>query len=143
MALVSHERNSPTATVASEIIFSASRFAALESALASRRLSVNKCSALRVAFSRNSSASDSAAAKYLRPRDSAPAKIALALFSDDSKRSFVIRVASATICSAEEVARDSRCCAVLIRLMAVSPARISNSSLLKLVISRRERRSAN
>ena len=80
---------------------------------------------------------------YLRPRDSAPDKIAFALASDESKRSLVIRAVSATVCSAAATERDSRCCAVLIKLIAVSPARISNSSLLKLVMSRRERKSAN
>ena len=140
---MSQDLNSLISPVASPIILSASRFAALPKAEASRLLSNRSCSAWRTAFSRSSFASDSAASIYLRPRDSAPERIDFALASDESRRSLAIRAVSAIVCSAEASARDSRCCAVLIKLIAVSPARISNSSLLKLVMSLRERRSAS
>ena len=125
------------------IICSACCFAADASAADSRLLWVKSDSALRIASSFNSLASTSAASIYLRPRDSAPERIDFALASEPSSFSFAIRTASATFRSADAIARDSRCCAVLMSDIAVSVARISNSSLESVVISRRERRSAS
>ena len=80
---------------------------------------------------------------YLRPRASAPESIDAALFCAASSASFAAREVSFTSRSDAACARASRNCADLIIDIAVSVARISNSSLLKLVMSRRERRSAS
>ena len=90
-----------------------------------------------------SAASASAVEIYLRPRLSAPARMLRALFSAPSKVSLAARLLSFIKRSAAAVAFASRPCADLIIDMAVSVARISNSSRLRPVMSRRERRSAN
>ena len=99
--------------------------------------------ASRVASRTISAASASAVEMYLRPRDSAPAKILRALFSALSSVSFAARFASLTRRSDADVAFASRAWADLIIAMAVSVARISNSSRLNPVMSRRARRSAS
>ena len=133
---------------------SASRRAAVVSATASRRLvsTAESASAIfafatavasRPASRTISDASASAVEIYLRPRDSAPAKILRALFSAPSSMSFAFRLVSLMRRSEAAVAFASRACADLIIAIAVSVARISNSSRLKPVISRRDLRSAS
>ncbi len=79
---------------------------------------------------------------YLRPRDSAPERIERAFASAASSSSFVARVVSETKRDAAACALLSRACADLIMDIAVSVARISNSSFVNPVMSRRDLRSA-
>ena len=154
MISASQARYSTTFSAASAMTLSASRRAAVVSATASRRLAstAESASAIfafatdvasRVASRTISAASASAVEIYLRPRDSAPARILRALFSAPSRVSFAVRLVSLINRSAAAVALASRACADLIIAIAVSVARISNSSRLKPVISRRALRSAN
>ena len=140
---LNHWRYSTTSFWASEIIRSPSRRAARASAVTSRRFSSKRASASAVAWESISCASLSAALMYLRPRDSAPDKSARALLSAASSASRAVLLASLTTRSEDENAFCSRACADLIMVMAVSVAKISNSSLLSDVMSRRERRSDN
>ena len=89
-----------------------------------------------------SSASDSAAWMYLRPRVSAPERMVRAFASAASNSSFVAREVSATNRAAATCALLSRAWADLIIDIAVSVARISNSSFVKPVMSRRDFKSA-
>ena len=125
------------------MIFSPSRRAACAIRAASRRFSSKIDCASRLASRVISAASASAVVMYLRPRDSAPERIVRALFSADSTASLALLAASLMSRSAEFIALDSRACADLIIDIAVSVAKISNSSRLSEVTSRRERRSAN
>ena len=150
----SQARYSTTFSAASEITRSASRRAAVVRATASRRLpsTTESASAIfalamedasRLAFRTSSAASTSAAEIYLRPRVSAPARMLRALFSAPSRTSLASRLVSLIRRSAAALAFASRACADLIIDIAVSVARISNSSRLKPVMSRRDLSSAN
>ena len=154
MMSASQARYSTTLSAASEMTRSASRRAAVVRAAASRRFAstTESASAIfafatavasRPASRTISDASASAVEIYLRPRDSAPAKMLRALFSALSSVSFAFRLVSLMRRSDAAVAFASRACADLIIAIAVSVARISNSSRLKPVISRRDLRSAN
>ena len=87
--------------------------------------------------------SDSAASRYLRPRDSAVDKIDFAFASAPAVASCAMRELSASNLAACELATRSRCWAVFTKFIAVSVAKISNSSRVSEVISFRERRSAS
>ena len=154
MISASHARYSLTFSDASLITLSASRRAAPVSAAASRRFPSTMASASRTFASAtadawrlasriNSAASTSAAEIYLRPRVSAPARTLRALFSAPSRTSFALREDSEIRRSAVACAFASRPWAERIIAIAVSVARISNSSRERPVMSRRERRSAN